>query len=352
MKRCRQFLPVVLMGILLLSGCGKANESVPVTTDSEASIEVLTENALSESVESADTEGDFAKSQDEIKNTNEIAGVSIDFDYTRMSGKASNQLSLWIEDEAGTVIKTLFVTNFTAARRGYENREDTLKHWVAAANPADFTDDEIDAISSATPQAGAQHFVWDLTDSDGQRVPDGSYSVRLEGTLYWSSNVLYTGAVNLKEADSGEIEVVIERSEPENADNESMIENVRMNVMANNNAVDNTADWLGGLEPADALEYMEEHYDEGLVIVEVNTDYWKLQRGFTGAMHIPHDQMAERYDEIPSGVPVILHCGGGIVSVPAYETLMEKRKDIPQLSYIAGRPPVEKFNEWLEEHNR
>ena len=32
-------------------------------------------------------------------------------------------------------------------------------------------------------------------------------------------------------------------------------------------------------------------------------------------------------NEIPSGVPVILHCGAGVVSVPAYETLMEKRKD-------------------------
>lgn len=86
--------------------------------------------------------------------------------------------------------------------------------------------------------------------------------------------------------------------------------------------------------------------------VEVNTDYWKLENGFTGAMNIPHDQMAERYDEIPSGVPVILHCGAGVVSVPAYETLMEKRKDIPQLSYIAGHPPVDEFNKWLEDHEK
>ena len=55
-------------------------------------------------------------------------------------------------------------------------------------------------------------------------------------------------------------------------------------------------------------------------------------------------------NEIPSGVPVILHCGAGVVSVPAYETLMEKRKDIPQLSYIAGHPPVDEFNKWLEDH--
>ena len=57
-------------------------------------------------------------------------------------------------------------------------------------------------------------------------------------------------------------------------------------------------------------------------------------------------------NEIPSGVPVILHCGAGVVSGPAYETLMEKRKDIPQLSYIAGHPPVDEFNKWLEDHEK
>lgn len=37
----------------------------------------------------------------------------------------------------------------------------------------------------------------------------------------------------------------------------------------------------------------------------------------TGAMWIPHDEMAKRYDEIPEECPVILHCGAGVVSVSA-----------------------------------
>lgn len=301
------------------------------------------------------TEGSEETASEPVSEINEnvIAGVSIDFEYMRMSGKASNQLALWIEDENGKIVKTLLVTDFTAGRRGYENREDALNHWVDAAEPGNMSDVEIDAVSSATPQAGTQHYSWDLTDENGQRVSDGRYYIRLEGTLYWSSNVLYTGMVDLNDTAPGELEITAERSEPENTDNETMIQNVRMSAMAENkNAVDNTANWLGGLEPEKALEYMKEHYDEGLVIVEVNTDYWKLETGFTGAMHIPHDQMAERYDEIPSGVPVILHCGGGIVSAPAYETLMEKRKDILQLSYIAGRPSVTEFNEWLRENRK
>lgn len=103
---------------------------------------------------------------------------------------------------------------------------------------------------------------------------------------------------------------------------------------------------LGGLSPEDALEYMKN--TEGLVIVEVNTAQWKKETPFTGAMWIPHDEMAERYDEIPEGRPVILHCGQGVVSVPAYETLIEKRPDIPELSYIDGAPLIQEYNEWME----
>ena len=179
MKCRRQFLPVVLMGLLLLSGCGKVNGNVPVIADSSSSEESLSDVALSESMESDETKDESVESQDKINATNKIAGVSIDFDYTRMSGKASNQIALWIESESGEIIKTLFVTDFTASRRGYENREDALSHWVTSANPGELTDTEIDAISSATPQTGAQHFVWNLTDDNGQRVQDGRYYVRL-----------------------------------------------------------------------------------------------------------------------------------------------------------------------------
>ncbi|MCM1061977.1 MAG: hypothetical protein NC452_17045 [Eubacterium sp.] len=105
---------------------------------------------------------------------------------------------------------------------------------------------------------------------------------------------------------------------------------------------------LGGLDPEAALEYMKN--TPNIVIVQVNTAYWKINPGFTGAMWIPHDEMAERYDEIPEGRPVILHCGAEVVSVPAYETLIEKRPDIPELSYVAGSPHaiMEEYNKWLE----
>lgn len=76
------------------------------------------------------------------------------------------------------------------------------------------------------------------------------------------------------------------------------------------------------------------------------------KNGFKGALRIPHTEIAERYNEIPKNRPVILHCGLGEVLVLAYETLLQKRPDIPQLSYIKGAPPIQAYNEWLEQKQK
>lgn len=109
--------------------------------------------------------------------------------------------------------------------------------------------------------------------------------------------------------------------------------------------VKNSTHLLGGLSPEAALDYMKT--TKNLVIVEVNTARWKKAVPFTGAMWIPHDEMEKRCKEIPSGRPVILHCGLGVVSVPAYEILIKMRPDIPELSYIDGAPMIAEYNEWI-----
>lgn len=47
-----------------------------------------------------------------------------------------------------------------------------------------------------------------------------------------SSNVLYTGEIAIPGAVPGEIEVIMERSEPENADNEDMMQNMGMEAVS------------------------------------------------------------------------------------------------------------------------
>lgn len=117
-------------------------------------------------------------------------------------------------------------------------------------------------------------------------------------------------------------------------------------------APDHTADWLGPLSPEEALEYMKNTYDQGLVIVDVTPPEFKLESGFTGSLFIPYTELDTRFDEIPAEKPVILHCVRGRASAKAYPILEEHRKDIPVLSYIAGEPLFEEFNTWLSEQSQ
>lgn len=164
------------------------------------------------------------------KESKPIEWITVSFDYSRMSTHASNQMTIWIENESGCLVKTVLVTNFTAGRRGYRNRNMALSAWVKSAKPENSSDEEIDAITSATPAAGSLVYTWDMTDETGERVPDGRYAVKLEGTLFWESNVLYSAAFDTNFPEE-ELMVTELRSEPDNPENEEMIRNVRMEVI-------------------------------------------------------------------------------------------------------------------------
>lgn len=133
--------------------------------------------------------------------------VEISFDYERKQGPGSNQFAVWVENEKGEVIKTLFVTSFTAkgrvrgnepARRGYTFRPACVPTWVKHSDAASMTDEEIDGFTGATPQSGKQIFVWDFTDTDGKNVPKGEYKVCVEATLKNEYRMLFTGMVSSK----------------------------------------------------------------------------------------------------------------------------------------------------------
>ncbi len=128
--------------------------------------------------------------------------VAITFDFSKQSGYASNQFAVWIEDANGKLVKTLFVTQFTA-NGGYEKRPDAIPVWVARSGIAQ--DTAQDATSGATPKSGSLRYVWDLTDETGARVADGTYTYYVEGTLRWKNHVLFSGEIDLNgEAASGE----------------------------------------------------------------------------------------------------------------------------------------------------
>jgi len=113
---------------------------------------------------------------------------------------ASNQFAVWVEDKNGNLIKTLYVTEFTA-NGGYKKRPDSLPEWVGSK-----PEKNIDAVTHATPKSSTINSVWDFTDSNGKQVSlDKEYVLFIEGIVHWKDSVLYTGVIDSKS--SGAIKI-------------------------------------------------------------------------------------------------------------------------------------------------
>jgi hypothetical protein len=167
-----------------------------------------------------------AATQETAQGTAQEPGtLTLAYTYQPKSGAWANQLAAWIEDENGTVVRTLMATRFTA-QGGYKKRSMSLPVWVKRSGLAQMDSNQVDALTSATPQAGKQTLVWDGKDDKGQPVPDGTYKVVLEATLYKNSDELFIGTFVKGGPDQPvKIDAVLDQ-EPEQAANRDMVSGV------------------------------------------------------------------------------------------------------------------------------
>ena len=150
--------------------------------------------------------------------------LEVSFNYQRQQGPGSNQYAVWIENEKGEVVKTLFVTSFTTKgrtrcneqpMRGYIKRPACVPTWVKAAKANDLTDKQLDAVTGATPQAsGTQTFIWDFTDQQGKTVQEGTYKVFVEATLFNASTITYSGSFSTQDK-VGNVTLTSQLTEPD-----------------------------------------------------------------------------------------------------------------------------------------
>jgi hypothetical protein len=103
---------------------------------------------------------------------------------------------VWIEDNQGKLIRTLFATKYTATG-GWEKRPLSIPLWVKQSGLSELSKTEIDAFTGATPRAGALKYSWDGLDKDGKRMAAGEYQVFLEATLKDENRVLYSAPITL-----------------------------------------------------------------------------------------------------------------------------------------------------------
>ena len=158
------------------------------------------------------------------EQTAKPSSLEVSFNYQRQQGPGSNQFAVWIENEKGEVVKTLFVTSFTTKgrtrgneqpMRGYIKRPACVPTWVKTSKANDLSDQQLDAFTGATPQAsGTQTFTWDFTDQEGQTVKNGTYKVLVEATLFNASTIIYSGTFSTQDK-PGSVSLTSQLTEPD-----------------------------------------------------------------------------------------------------------------------------------------
>ncbi len=124
----------------------------------------------------------------------EFGRVEISLHLERQNVEGSNQFAVWIQNQRGEVVKTLFATRF-AAEGGFFNELDCLPLWVDRANARFIPGDEVDGFSGATPPTGNYTYIWDGTDRKGNQVPFGNYVFYVEGNLHWENWIVFSGLI-------------------------------------------------------------------------------------------------------------------------------------------------------------
>ncbi|MCD8179487.1 MAG: DUF2271 domain-containing protein [Tannerellaceae bacterium] len=151
--------------------------------------------------------------------------LEVTVSYERQEGRGSNQYAVWIEDKDGKLLKTLYVTRFTA-EGGYVSRPGCTPLWVEKSGAKSLSKEQVDGITGATPQTGDHTYTWDLTDNEGNKVAGGEYTFLVQGTYtYPDHQILFKGNVNLSTPEEVWIETTPEFSSDE-VKNKGMIKKV------------------------------------------------------------------------------------------------------------------------------
>ena len=192
---------IIVFAFVFLYACAENNEPIAESPD------------LSPQIENSDGNNDNNEPAVQGVTSGEIV---ITFDYEKISGTASNQFAVWIEDMNGNYINTVYATQWTA-NGGYKDRPDSIALWVEKSGIASMPDYYVDAVAGATPKvSGRQSYAWNLKDINGNTVSPGEYKFFVEGTLRWKNYVLYSGVITIGDVPvtvQADVEFVYEESD-------------------------------------------------------------------------------------------------------------------------------------------
>lgn len=114
--------------------------------------------------------------------------VKIDF-VLGFQDELAPQTAVWIEDDKDNYIATVYVSGFAGF---VKERQVTLPLWAAISKF-----EGIDAVTSASIDVGHYIYTWDCRDHAGNKVPKGTYTVRVE-TSHWPSGLYQNVAAKIE----------------------------------------------------------------------------------------------------------------------------------------------------------
>jgi hypothetical protein len=108
------------------------------------------------------------------------------------------QTVMWLENENGTYLKSLFVSDWLA--RGGYNSTYVCSTWSSKAQWDNETEEDIDAVTAATPDWGVDSFY--TFDLSGRTIAPGVYKFNIETHITGDYNILYSADIEFRGEDT------------------------------------------------------------------------------------------------------------------------------------------------------
>ena len=123
-----------------------------------------------------------------------VAG-KLQISYLVTSDDASRFSAIWLENEGGDLVKTLFVSN-ELAQGAFTVEGDICPDWGKKSHWEKASQAEVDAVSGPTPTVGSGSRSFDLKKLG---ISPGDYFFCMQIHIHENFNILYKGQIHLGE---------------------------------------------------------------------------------------------------------------------------------------------------------
>ena len=130
--------------------------------------------------------------------------------------------AVWLENEGGELVKTLFVSN-ELAQGAFTVEGDICPDWIRKAHWEKTSQAEVDAVSGPTPSVGSGSFSFDLKKLG---ILPGVYFFCMQVHIHDNYNILYNGKIRVDQ-EPAEAQAEVFYSPTKYAGAEDLVRDVR-----------------------------------------------------------------------------------------------------------------------------